>query len=182
MVPIGLLLAVAVAASVGGGSFGGLGQLVAGPEVPAAGAGAPTSTQGRPSDAGLPRLPPSTAAGRAARDTAAGSRARRPGTTAPRDGDRSSGDAGRGGQGPGGPPSAVEVGAPAASPSRPAPGFRPTPSPATPQPPAGTTPSPNLVRDLGAAGQRAIRPLPVVGPPVADAVGTVVDLVAPPLL
>lgn len=173
-VAVGLVLTVVVAAAVsgGGGRFGGLAQLTSGPRIPGvAGDGARTSA---PLDGGLPALPRSARHHRA-RGTHAVPRA-------------ASSWAAGGGTNTRAPTSTTETltVAPTA-PRRPGGGSGKTPTlttPATTPAPAGTAPAPaaapdplrKTVKNL----QGAIAPLPVLGAPVADAVGTVADLILPP--
>jgi len=169
LVPVGLLVAVLVAATVGGSGLGSVGQLIGGPEVPGAIGDAPASPDGA-----LPTVPArrgergsvDTRAAVTRRQAAARRRAaerRRSG----RDG------ASRDGQ--------VQVTpqttTPATTPPPPPPPASGAPPPPPPPPPA---PERNPVRRIGNAVQDLVRPVPIVGPPVADAVGTVIDLVAPP--
>lgn len=183
VVPVGLLLAVVVAASLGGGSFGGLGQLVAGPELPVAGSGGGTARGDEA--AGVARLPRGSA-NRDRRTSQAGSSPdRRAGarTRGRRTTRRTDGSAGTGRVPGTTSPSPSGTGTPAvttpAAPTTREPPDRPAPVAAPAPTPAPTGPA-NPVRVIGDAVEDVVRPLPVAGPPVADAVGTVVDLVAPP--
>jgi hypothetical protein len=173
-VPVGLVLTVVVAAAVsGGGGFGGLAQLTSGPEIPGVAGG--TSTTAAPLDGGLPALPRSdrrrtTRHGRAAPASSPSKTATdSPGTTTPTTA----------------PTETVTT-----TPTRPngpprRPGRLPTlTTPATPAPATSsqTTPAttPDPLREAVKTLQGVVAPLPVLGDPVADAVGTVADLILPP--
>jgi hypothetical protein len=172
-VPVGLVLTVVVAAAVsGGGGFGGLAQLTSGPEIP--GVAGSTSTAAAPLDGGLPALPRSERR-----------RAKRGGGSTP---------AGRTSTGTAGSPTTTPTTAPTetltTTPTRPQrpkrrPGrlptlTTPTPAPATSSQTTPATPADPL-RETVKTLQGVVAPLPVVGAPVADAVGTVADLILPPV-
>ena len=182
LVPAGLLLALAVAATVGGG-LRGLGQVVQGPEVPVArtpaqagggGAGgasrvptipAAPSTGAAPGGAGAAPVTPG-AGGRS--DTSSGGERRTPGGRTPADQPSGSTAPGGGGSPGGGSPGGGSPGGPSPAPS---PLPTPPPAPAPPQDP---------IRQTGGAVAEAVRQVPLVGPPVADAVQQVLDTVDPP--
>lgn len=176
-VPTGLVLTIVVVAVIAGGDggLGGLRQLTRGPEIPGVEVGTPVRST--PLDGGLPVLPRRTTAkapraGAPAASSAPAPAARRP----------SRGPARR---------------APAARPSRPsrpvttptspvpsAPGAPTTPAPTTtPAPAAVQKPAtrPNPLREGVRTVQGVVSTLPLLGPPVADAVGSVADLILPPL-
>lgn len=171
VVPVGLVLSIALTATVGGGGgLDGLRQLMGGPTLPASDPVARALAPSGPrSPGGVPAVPQVLpAAARAAdRASAPGSGTRRSAT--PKARRRRS----------------------ATTPSRPVTRrpvtSNPTPTVVPPQQPPPTTPPPrepdpvgDVVRGVGETADSVVRPLPVVGPPVADAVGTVIDLVAPP--
>jgi hypothetical protein len=168
VVPLGLVLAVVLAATLGGSSTQGLRQLLAGPQVPgvATAGGVPLAVSERDVPA-IPVRPRRTA--RAAvggvRAVAAGTSGARRGTPAPERGrPREPGaDAD--------PPPAAPARTPPAAGSAPAPvALAPTPAPT-----AG-----GGVRELTRTAQAVVTPvLPPVGTVDADAVGTVVDLLVP---
>lgn len=171
LVPGGLLLALAVAATVSG--VGGLGadlrQVFRGPDVPIASAGTATFDDGTGAGAdGVPEIPeaPQVATGGAGAATGGEAQTDEPGTTdrGDRD-DRDGTDDGR------------------TTPTPPRPNIQTTP--ATPSTPSSPSPAPapgpgGPVRQLGGLLTDTVRPLPLVGPPVADAVQSVIDLVEPP--
>lgn len=175
-VPTGLVLTIVVVAVIAGGDggLGGLGQLTRGPEIPGVAVGAPVRST--PLDSGLPVLPRRTAV-KAPRGAAASS--------APSPGGRR-------------PSRRPAHRAPAARPSRPSrpvtapaspvasapsPPATPAPAPATAPAPAPAKPAtrPNPLREGVRTVQGVVSTLPLVGPPVADAVGSVADLILPPL-
>ena len=171
-VPVGLVLTVTVAAGVSGGGFGGLAQLTRGPELP--GVWGQQARKAAPLDAGLPNLPRGTAttALRAATGTTRATgrrtstrRTHKVTTTAP------------------------TTVTPTQTPLTPT-TTEQTPGPTTPTtttPPAvvPTTPAPttrpNPLRELVRTVQGVVTTLPAIGKPVADAVGSVADLILPPL-
>lgn len=176
IVPLGLVLAVALAASVGGGGVGGLGQLAAGPTLPGAdpvaralGPSGPSAPGGVPA---VPRSPTTETLARDERPTSPPARRRTDGAPR-REGDRDRTPAPRPEPTDDGPDPPVATTPPPAAPPTPAP-----PSGGAPTPPGN--PVTDLVRGVGDVADAAVRPLPAVGPPVADAVGTVIDLVAGP--
>jgi len=181
VVPLGLLLAVALAATLGGGGLGGLEQLVHGPSLPGAGpvAGA-LQTGGRGATGGVPAVP-AGAAGAARSPAGLGSGAGNggsDGSSGSRDPGGSSAPAGSG-QGTtrtdDGPEPPTQT-TPAVATPGPTPDATVTPTP--PEPPQD--PGTEIVRGVGTVADQAVRPLPIVGGPAADAVATVIDLVAPP--
>jgi hypothetical protein len=168
LVPVGLIAAVAVAATIGGSGLGSVGQLIGGPGVP----GDAQQQAAAASDKALPTVPLRHSASRPAR--AAQRSAPRTATTHKR---------------------------------TPASGHKPATGPAiTTQPPTTQTPPPppppvtttttasqtttptpappptetNPIRRLGKVVQAVVKPLPIVGPVAADAVGSIIDLIAPP--
>ncbi|HEX2016807.1 MAG TPA: hypothetical protein VGN69_08940 [Solirubrobacteraceae bacterium] len=176
LIPVGVLLALALTAVGGGlGGLGSLDELVSGPTLPTlpASIGAGRVTAGP--QVRLPAIPaaaPSVAPGSRGLLASTGSGPGRPGTRSPG-------------------PRPAERRIPSApgrpGPGRPAPGARPGPSsPASPGSggggSAGTpTGAAGPVRQAGAAAQQAAQGLPApAGQTASDAVGTVVDLVAPP--
>lgn len=174
VVPVGLVLAVLLAAAVGGSSVSGLSQLLGGPQAPGVGASATgTATIARAEE--VPAIP--TRRRPAARPQAATAR-RSAGAPARTDASTT--------------PDPV-IGRAPRPPARDAPARRPTATtPAVPAAPAAPgaaatppatavpVPAPNVVRDLGRTVQDTVRPvLPPVGTVAADAVGTVVDLISP---
>jgi hypothetical protein len=178
LVPVGLLLAVGIAASLTGlGGIGSIGQLVAGPGLPPASVAEARSGAGTGDElSGLPTVPSLSRATARRRSGEAGLR------LSPERGAR------RRTQRRGRPPSARRPGStrpPSRSPSR-----RPSAPPGgTAPPPAGPSPSEplpgpprptGLIRRIGAQVDRIVRPLPAVGPAAADAVNTVVQLLDPP--
>lgn len=172
LIPLGLVLGIGATATLGGG-VSGLGQVVAGPSIPNAAERQFDVETGSGSGPILPAIP---ASARDARETR-------------RSEPRASGD----GSAP--PPrrSAPRDSAPERRPDRPREPRppqtpdRPT-TPTTPGPggpaetaPASTPPEPdNPVRQLGDAVTGTVEQIPVVGPPVAGVVQTIVDLLAPP--
>jgi hypothetical protein len=52
--------------------------------------------------------------------------------------------------------------------------------PVPPVPPAPPSRPTEPIRQVGGTVVETVRPLPVVGPPAADVIQTVVDIVAPP--
>lgn len=160
---VAVLLATALGSGLGG--LGSLRQLVAGPSLPV-----PTSAATPVAARHVPRLPvvpvsravaggaPAPAAAVAAHPPSSASGANRVPAPAP-----------------------TPVHLPVAL-HRPAPhGPRPSSSsggqrPSSPSPPPR---QPDTVHQVAGAVQRAVAPAPVVGPPAADAVGTVVNLVDP---
>ncbi len=165
LVPLGLLAAVLVATTVGGSGLGSVGQLIGGPGVPGVRAQVPSGERALPT---VPRRTTreETTAGRSATARRAAAERRR----AQRRGSRDSTDSSRGSSGR----------TQTAPPPPPPPPEQTTPPP-PPPPPAAPAPPRNPVRQLGEAVQDLVRPIPIVGPPVSDAVGTVIDLVAPPV-
>lgn len=181
LVPVGLLLAVALAAWVTGvGELGRVGQLVAGPGLPPAsveeaGRGAASTEE----HLAVPLVPVSpTAAARrsggtvfAPGSTGPSSTGRR--RTSPRTRTREPARRRRTGRQPSRAPSRTPP------PRTPGSGTPPVTGPPATQPPEIRQPT-GVVRRIGAAVDRLVRPLPVVGPTTADAVNTVVQLVDPP--
>jgi hypothetical protein len=162
LVPLGLLTAVLVAATVGGNGLGSVGQLIGGPEVPGARPGEP-----QPGERSLPPVPArrtgaAGAAGASTRRSSAGGggETERRGSSNSGSGDTSSRSGGTTQTAPPPPP--------------------PPPAQTTPPPPPPPAPERNPIRRIGKAVQDLVRPLPIVGPTASDAVGTVIDLVAPP--
>jgi len=169
LVPVGLLLVVAVASGISGGGLGGLGQLTRGPELPGmsvAGAGSAA-----PLDGDLPALPSRR-------------RARAASRPAPVDAGGESGSAPRtaGGGSPRAPlPSgsgSTKVTPQTGTPTPLAPATTTAPPPSA-SPPASPTPR-NPLRELVQTVQGVVTAVPLVGPPVADAVGSITDLLPPP--
>ena len=164
LVPAGLLAAVLVAATVGGSGLGSVGQLIGGPEVPGVSESAPESANTLPTvpvrgaDRATTTAPASATQRAASRRRAAQRRQGSGGSS------RTTQQATKG-------PTTTGATPP---PAPPATGTTPPPPP---PPPA---PERNPVRRIGNAVKDLVRPLPIVGPPVADAVGTVIDLIAPP--
>ncbi len=167
MVPAGLVLAAALAVAVGGTSLDGLGQVLDGPQVPRGQAVSGASEGDRAAELGLPTAPPRRQARTTPRRTTSAGRRPSPGAV---------------------------VRSPQSKPQRPSPPTPlPQPPPATgpdrssspavpvvPVPPVASAPAPvaaapNGVRKLL---DDTLRP---VAPPVADAVGSLTDLLAPPL-
>jgi len=189
LVPVGLLVAVAVAAGVGGGGLGGLGQLVGGPTLPGqdpvviALGGTDGSATGASEVPAVPRDEDADRGRRSGRDATEPTSGSRPGsargTRGGGGGEADSSESTAGTTGGGAGPQSVRQPAgaspaPAATPA-PSTGGDPAPAPAPPPDPLG-----DVVRGVGQTVDGLVRPLPVVGPPAADAVGTVIDLVAPP--
>jgi len=169
LVPVGLLLVVAVASGISGGGLDGLGQLTRGPALPGmsvAGAGSPA-----PLDGGLPALP-SRRRTRAATESAAPA-ARGASGSAPRS---------EGGGSPRAPApsgsSSTKVTPQTGKPTPLAPATTTTTAPPAP-PPAAPRPR-NPLRELVQTAQGVVTSVPLVGPPVADAVGSITDLLPPP--
>jgi hypothetical protein len=175
-VPTGLVLTIVVVASIaGGGDLGGLGQLTRGPEIPGVATGEPVREA--PLDGGLPVLPHRAARTRRVERSAVAPApsARRQGSSGPA---RST-------------PTRTTPSTPTTPPSRPptTPAGTPTTPPAAPvttAAPPVTTPArpatrPNPLREGVQTVQGVVTTLPLIGPPVADAVGSVADLILPPL-
>ncbi|MCW3017509.1 MAG: hypothetical protein JWO02_4601 [Solirubrobacterales bacterium] len=168
-VPVGLLLVVAVAAGISGVRLGGLGQLTGGPELPGT-----TATGAVPAvrlDARLPVLTGTRRPARSAVAPADGATNGRggAGTTTP---DR--------GSGPAGPGTTTPTTTPTTKPST---GATTTPTTGTSSTPTGapTTPQPaDPLRTAVGQVQGAVAPVPLVGQPVADAVGSITDILLPP--
>lgn len=179
LVPVGLLASVALAATVGnGGTLGSVGQLVGGPDIPRANASASevdlgsvsSSTAAGTSATSLPTVPVAT--DRSVRRSTGSTTAQRPKTSSrptraaqPTTSTK--------------PQTSQSTGTKKLAPTT---QTAPTPPPATttetpPPPPAQET---NPVRQLGKTVQGVVEPLPIVGPTTSDAVGTVIDLLAPP--
>lgn len=180
LVPVGLLLAVALAASLTGlGGIGSIGQLVAGPGLPPAsvaeargGNGAGDELSAVPA---VPTLSGATARSRAGEDARRLSSERRSQRRSQRERGRRRPSARRPGSTR--PPSR----SPSRSPSTPPGGTAPAPSgPSASEPLPGPPRSTGLIRRIGAQVDRIVRPLPAVGPAAADAVNTVVQLLDPP--
>lgn len=169
LVPAGLLVAVAVAATLGGSGLGSVGQLVGGPEVP----GSTVQAALEHHDATLPTVPKRKRALVLApsaplpRRTPARTPARHRSTT----------------HRPATTPAPVAT---APKPTTPAPVATTTTvttTTAPPPPPPTTTTTPaetNPVRQVGKVVQGIVKPLPIVGSTASDAVGSVIDLIAPP--
>ncbi len=178
LVPAGLLAAVAVAATVGGSGLGSVGQLLGGPEVPG-GLEAALHAQANAGD-DLPTVP-TRKRDRGARGRTAGAGARGGSSSTGRASadDRRAGSSGDSTQN-------TSTTQPTSTQSTPPPRTttttqtQPTTPPTTTQPTTTQPAETNPVRQLGKTVQDIVRPLPVVGPTAADAVGTVIDLVAPP--
>jgi len=173
LVPVGLVLSIALAATVGGGGVGGLRQLAGGPTQPAPdpvaralGPFAPRTQGGVPA---VPRAPLTLAA------SPDGSLAPRVGTQRPSQ--RREQGRRRGTTPPRRPSPRRPAGSTPTAPPSPAP---PDTTPPQKPPPSEPDPVGDTVRSVGKAADDVVRPLPVIGPPVADAVGTVIDLVSPP--
>lgn len=163
LVPVGLLAAVAVAATLGGSGLGSVGQLVGGPEVPGAEQRAAAPVR---QDEELPAVPARTRRARQSERRTTAARTPAPTTTTR----RSTTPRRRT------PSRPVATKGPSTS--------RPTTTPTVTAPPtptpAPTTPTEtNPIRQVGGAVQKLVEPLPVVGPVASDAVGTVIDLLAP---
>jgi len=170
LVPLALVAALTVTATIGGPTgLGALEQVFGGPAVPLA--SRPDAPQTADTRRGDPRDFPVVPRARTAARTAGG------GSPADR---RSSGSGGRADRSTGGSrrrdPAAGRIETPGRDTVPPTAGQPPGTTPPGPQPPRPRNP----VRGLGTALADTIRRLPAVGPPVADAVQTVVDLVAPP--
>lgn len=168
LVPLGLLLVVLVAAGVSGTTgFGKLGQVTAGPALPGGGglsvrdgARLPTVPRARaltPGAARAARRAP--ASGPTSRTAGRPPVARRPSSGRTPSGGTSTGVNGSGTPAPTGPGSGLAPAAPAA------------PTPAAPT---------ALLPAVVAGVQQLLKPLPVVGPVAADAVGSVAGLILPP--
>lgn len=166
LVPLGLALGIAVTASVGGVGLGGLGQVLGGPTVPDAGAAIAPGDE-RAEGPLLPAVP----APRAPERRAATASEPAPAQLRPR----------RGAARPDPEPAPRRR-----TPSRPRPPATSTPPAPDPEPtqrPRPDRPQPepeSPLRQLGNDLAGTVRELPAVGPPAADVVDTVVDLVAPP--
>ncbi|HEX6388484.1 MAG TPA: hypothetical protein VFZ89_03530 [Solirubrobacteraceae bacterium] len=168
LVPLGLLAAVLVATTVGGSGLGSVGQLIGGPEVPGARA------EVHPGERALPSVPSrrATRGEGAGTSTTSATTRRAAGREGRRERRRSSNRTtseratGTGGR--------TENVVPPPPPPPPAQGTAPPPPP--PPPPAPRNP----IREIGKVVQDVVRPLPIVGPTASDAVGTVIDLIAPP--
>jgi hypothetical protein len=169
LVPVGLVLAVAVAATVGGTGLGEIGQVFRGPALPSGQVvaqrvpgelgGGEGTTSTVPS---IPTAPPShSTRGNRGSGTSGGSRraAQAPASSVP--GQR---------------PSRL----PSVKPKRRRPSGSSTTTPTPPSNPPPKPPAEGPVRRVGGTVQHSVEPVPVVGPPAADAVGTVVDLISPP--
>lgn len=180
-VPAVLVVALLISSGVGGGGLRGLGQLFEGPTIPAASSTTPertAATTAARSD--LPEIPePARPSRSAKRSTPAPSRkqsaAKRPQGRRPSTGRPTT------------PTSPTTPTTPGKTP-KPTPAPTPTPTP-TPQPPPASpapakptpdTPADGLARQVGKLVTDVVRPVPVVGAPVADAVQSVIDLIAPP--
>lgn len=167
LIPIGLLGAVVVAATLGGSGLGSVGQLVGGPEVPG---GAQQAARTERSD-DLPAVPPrsrrSPAERRAARAASAPARRTTSGTgTRPARRRAST-------------PTVAKKGPTSSRPAATPPVTTTTTTTTTTPPPPTTTTETNPIRRLGGAVQGLVEPLPIVGPVASGAVGTVIDLLAP---
>jgi hypothetical protein len=163
LVPFGLVMAVAVAATVGGSpqGVGSLGQLFEGPGIPPAAQAPPPGLTARESGGvRFSQLVPAVPVRRAARRDVLP--ATEP-TSAPTPARRQPAERTR-------KPRVVAV-----KPPREQTGATPPPAPA---PPPARPPS--LVRRVGNDVAQIVRRVPVVGPPAADAVDTVIDLLEPP--
>jgi hypothetical protein len=176
LVPVGLLLAVALAASLTGvGGIGSIGQLVAGPGLPPAAVAEAGSGTGAGADDELSAVPPVPSLSRA-------TTRRRRGASAPRQVSERPGR--RRSQPQGRRPSARRPGStrpPSRSPATPPPATTPAPSgPSPSEPLPGPPRATGLVRRIGARVDRVVRPIPALGPAAADAVNTVVQLLDPP--
>lgn len=167
LVPVGLVAAVAVAATVGGSGLGSVGQLLGGPEVPNGDARAAARDD-------LPTVPARRTRGRDRDRARAAAPARRTATRAPARRRPSGGSA----PAPTTPPQTTRPTQQTTA-QTPAPAPTPTATQTTPAPTPTTPAETNPVRQVGAAVQDVVKPLPIVGPVAADAVGTVIDLVAP---
>lgn len=176
LVPAGLLLAVVLGATIGGGGLGGLGQLVSGPGLPNAQASVgllpPTATVG----GGVAALPVEPAGSRRPSRSAAASPGRSVSSSQP---------SGTG----------TKTGSGSVPKRKPQPTVtQQQPSQSVPKPPATTSPigavtapvqavsAPvkTTVQRIGAAAQKLLESVPIVGPPAADVVGTVVELLSGP--
>jgi hypothetical protein len=177
LVPAGLLLAVALAATLGGAGLGGLGQLVSGPVLPGSEASAGLLPPTPAVNGGVAALPLTKHAGsrRAAGTTRHGSSSK-PASNTPGGAPKHSSQLG-----PKGKPKPPVKHDPA-----PAPAPKPSLPPASPidavtaPVQAVTKPVKSTLQRIGAAVQKTVSAIPIVGPPVADAVGTVVDLLSGP--
>lgn len=166
--PVGLLAAVAVATTLGGGgALGRVGQLVGGPEIPSAQTAValgptPASTSRGTSATALPTFVLPAAGSRSPATSGAATPSRpRPAGGAPK-------------------PTAQQPAAKPAVPGAPTPASQPAPDASSPTgSPPPSPPSSNPLRQAGKAVQKTLTPVPVVGPVAADAVGTVIDLIAP---
>ncbi|WP_372791660.1 hypothetical protein [Paraconexibacter sp.] len=170
LVPLGLIVAVVLAATISGGGIGGLGQIVGGPALP----GSDPVADALSSASRAGRVPAVPARDRRAAAGGGASPSSRPGGGQRPQGERppSQDDTRRpsGGQRPS-TPSPV-----ATPPPRPVPTPAPTPVPA---PAPGGSPVEDVVAGAGTVVDSAVRPVPGAGPPAADAVGTVIGLLAP---
>jgi hypothetical protein len=167
-VPVGLLLVLVVVAGISGASFGGLGQLTKGPELPGiAGSGPPPAT---PLDGGLPALPRArTPAGAPAAPQGGAADGAGTITTTPAGGSAPTAP------GAGRPPATSSTTTPPARPgTTPAPGPASTPATTPGAPPQ--SPRPPIVQSV----QDVVGTVPVVGDRVSDAVGSITDIVVPP--
>lgn len=169
-VPVGLVVTVTVAAAVSGGGFGGLGQLTRGPEIPGVAGRAPLAAS--PLDGGLPVVrTPSRSPGPGpvtARAAATRAPATDPGPVTTTD--------------------KTKPIVPVTTPTTPTVPTTPPTTPTTVEPPTVTTPAvttparrPNPLREVVRTVQGVVEPLPLLGKPVSDAVGSVADLLLPPL-
>jgi hypothetical protein len=175
LMPLGLVLSLAVAAAVGGAGLDGLGQLFGGPRVPGLEPGTPGAVRVAGADGGgdVPAIP----ARAGPRTAPSGLRpAARSFSPAP----RPEGEDGAGPAGARPPKAAPPAPRPVTPPTAPTAPPSAAPPPAAP-PPGAPTPVRDPVRELTRTVQETLRPvLPPVGPTAADAVGTVVELLAPP--
>ncbi len=174
LVPLGLVLAVSFAAAVGGTSLDGLGQVFGGPQVPGLERDAGGTVEAVSADPGrdVPAIP-ARATGRPSAAPASVAAAPAP---APAERARPAERSARGDEAP----VARKVPKPDSTAPAPVPPVAapPAPAPAAAPAPAGIPVAAEPVRELGQAVQDAVAP---ILPPAADAVGTVVDLLAPPV-
>lgn len=173
-VPVGLLLTVVVAAAIsGGGGFGGLVQLTRGPQIPGVTGAGPLAAS--PLDGGLLALPTTT--GRARSSTSSGTTTA--GTPRAMTGTTTNTTT-----------TPTKTTTTQTTTSTPTTTAQPTTTATTPTTATATTaPSPtttgtsrpNPLREGVRTVQGIVKTVPILGPPVSDAVGSVADLILPPL-
>jgi len=165
LVPGGVLAALLVTTTLGGsGGLGALRQVVNGPTVPPVTTPAPAGPVSGPARPLLvPTVPVLRSSAPAVPRRQVRSRTRR---SAPR---RVAREPGRHEQSN---PSPVATPAPAPP--------QTTTQPPPPAPPPPSQPRPDPIHALGHQVAETVKPLPIVGPTVSDAVQTVIDLIPPP--